>query len=134
MLTLKKMTANKVQVIVKPNTENGATQLLDYLYVKPTGAKEDIYTAGAHIKEGDGKTSMSVEVEYETLPATMNFHLEWSHPAWDGNWATDVNGVTAEMLCKEPEKPTAIDEIGQTISITKMIENGQLVIIREGRK
>ena len=134
LLTLKKMTANKVQVIVKPNTENGAKQMLDYLYVAPSGAKAPTYTAGADITEGDGEASMSVEVEYEALPATMNFTLKWSHPAWDGSWALDVKGVTAEKLCTESEKPTAIDEIGQTISITKTIENGQLVIIRDGVK
>ncbi|MDY2942943.1 MAG: fibronectin type III domain-containing protein [Paludibacteraceae bacterium] len=132
LLTLKKMTANKVQVIVKPNTENGATRMLDYLYVVPSGAKQGTYTAGADITEGDGVASLSVEVEYEALPATMNFTLKWSHPAWDGSWVLDVKGVTAEKLCTESEKPTAIDEIGQTISITKTIENGQIVIIREG--
>ena len=134
LLTLKKMTANKVQVIVKPNTENGAKRMLDYLYVEPTGAKAPTYTAGADIKEGDGVASLSVEVEYEALPATMNFTLKWSHPAWDGSWVLDVKGVTAEKLCTESEKPTAIDEIGQTISITKTIENGQIVIIRDGVK
>lgn len=132
LLTLKQTAANKVQVTVKPNTENGAVKLLDYLYVATSGAKEPIYTAGADIAEGDGETSMSVEVEYEALPATMNFHLEWSHPAWDGRWALDVNGVTASMFCSEE---TTIMPVESTPAqhVQKCIENGMLIIYRDNK-
>lgn len=132
LLTLKQTAANKVQVTVKPNTENGAVKLLDYLYVAPSGANEPIYTAGADIAEGDGETSMSVEVAYETLPATMDFHLEWSHPAWDGRWALDVKGVTASMLCSEE---TTIMPVESTPAqhVQKCIENGMLIIYRDNK-
>lgn len=132
LLTLKLTAANKVQITVKPNTENGATKLLDYLYVAPSGAKEATYTAGADIKEGDGETSMSVEVEYEALPATMNYHLEWSHPAWDGNWAMDVNGVTADMLCSG-ETSTVHTLATPAQNVQKRIENGMLIIYRDNK-
>ena len=132
LLTLKQTAANKVQVTVKPNTGNGATRLLDYLYVAPSGAKEATYTAGADIAEGNGMASMSVEVAYETLPATMDFHLEWSHPAWDGRWALDVNGVTASMLCSEE---TTIMPVESTPAqhVQKCIENGMLIIYRDNK-
>ena len=133
LLTLKLTAANKVQITVKPNTANGATKLLDYLYVAPSGAKAPTYTAGAHIEEG-GETSMSVEVEYEALPATMNFHLEWSNPAWDGNWAMDVNGVTADMLCSDKTPTDMPAAVTPAQNMQKRIENGQLVIIRDGVK
>lgn len=132
LLTLKQTAANKVQVTVKPNTENGAVKLLDYLYVAPSGAKEPTYTAGADITEGDGMASMSVEVAYEALPATMDFHLEWSHPAWDGRWALDVKGVTASMLCSEE---TTIMPVESTPAqhVQKCIENGMLIIYRDNK-
>lgn len=132
LLTLKQTAANKVQVTVKPNTENGAVKLLDYLYVAPSGAKAPTYTAGADITEGDGETSMSVEVVYEALPATMNFHLEWSHPAWDGRWALDVNGVTAAMLCSD--KTTTMPTVATPAQhVQKRIENGMLIIYRDNK-
>ncbi|MGM9825565.1 MAG: hypothetical protein ACI3Z8_03920 [Paludibacteraceae bacterium] len=132
LLTLKLTAANKVQITVKPNTENGATQLLDYLYVAPSGAKAPTYTAGADITEGNGEASMSVEVEYEALPATMNFHLEWSNPAWDGRWAMDVNGVTADMLCSD--KTTTMPAVATPAkSVQKRIENGMLIIYRDNK-
>ena len=132
LLTLKQTAANKVQVIVKPNTENGAVKLLDYLYVAPSGAKEGTYTAGADITEGDGMASMSVEVEYEALPATMDFRLEWSHPAWTGRWALDVKGVTASMFCSEE---TTIMPVESTPAqhVQKCIENGMLIIYRDNK-
>ena len=132
LLTLKQTAANKVQVTVKPNTENGAVKLLDYLYVAPSGAKEPTYTAGADITEGDGMASMSVEVAYEALPATMDFHLEWSHPAWDGRWALDVKGVTASMFCSEE---TTIMPVESTPAqhVQKCIENGMLIIYRDNK-
>ena len=132
LLTLRLTAANKVQVTVKPNTENGATKLLDYLYVASSGAKKATYTAGADITEGDGETSMSVEVAYEALPATMDFHLEWSHPAWDGRWALDVKGVTASMLCSEE---TTIMPVESTPAqhVQKCIENGMLIIYRDNK-
>ena len=132
LLTLKQTAANKVQVIVKPNTENGAVKLLDYLYVAPSGAKEATYTAGADITEGDGMASMSVEVAYEALPATMDFHLEWSHPAWDGRWAMNVNGVTADMLCSD--KTTTMPTVATpALHVQKRIENGMLIIYRDNK-
>lgn len=132
LLTLQLTAANKVQITVKPNTANGATKLLDYLYVAPSGAKEATYTAGADIAEGNGKASMSVEVEYEALPATMDFHLEWSHPAWDGRWAMDVNGVTAETLCSgETSIGHAVATPAQNVQ--KRIENGMLIIYRDNK-
>lgn len=132
LLTLKQTAANKVQVTVKPNTENGATKLLDYLYVAPSGAKEATYTAGADITEGDGMASMSVEVAYEALPATMDFHLEWSHPAWDGRWAMSVNGVTADMLCSG-ETSTVHTVATPAQNVQKRIENGMLIIYRDNK-
>ena len=132
LLTLKLTAANKVQITVKPNTENGATKLLDYLYVAPSGAKEATYTTGEDIAEGNGKASMSVEVEYEALPATMNFHLEWSHPAWDGRWAMDVNGVTADMLCSG-ETSTVHTVATPAQNVQKRIENGMLIIYRDNK-
>ena len=132
LLTLRLTAANKVQVTVKPNTENGAVKLLDYLYVAPSGAKEPTYTAGADITEGDGMASMSVEVAYEALPATMDFHLEWSHPAWDGRWAMSVNGVTASMLCFE-ETTTMPVESTPAQHVQKRIENGMLIIYRDNK-
>ena len=132
LLTLRLTAANKVQVTVKPNTGNGAVKLLDYLYVATSGAKEPIYTAGADITEGNGMASMSVEVAYEALPATMDFHLEWSHPAWDGRWALDVKGVTASMLCSEE---TTIMPVESTPAqhVQKCIENGMLIIYRDNK-
>ena len=132
LLTLRLTAANKVQITVKPNTGNGAVKLLDYLYVAPSGAKEATYTAGADIAEGDGMASMSVEVAYEALPATMDFHLEWSHPAWDGRWALDVSGVTASMLCSEE---TTIMPVESTPAqhVQKCIENGMLIIYRDNK-
>ena len=132
LLTLQLTAANKVQITVKPNTANGATQLLDYLYVAPSGAKEATYTAGEDIAEGNGKASMSVEVEYEALPATMDFHLEWSHPAWPGRWAMSVNGVTADMLCEE-ETTTMPVAVTPAQNMQKRIENGMLIIYRDGK-
>ena len=132
LLTLKQTAANKVQVTVKPNTENGATQLLDFLYVAPSGAKEATYTAGADITEGNGMASMSVEVEYEALPATMDFHLEWSNPAWIGRWAMDVNGVTADMLCSG-ETSTVHTLATPAQNVQKRIENGMLIIYRDNK-
>lgn len=132
LLTLKLTAANKVQITVKPNTENGATKLLDYLYVAPSGAKAPTYTAGEDIAAGDGETSMSVEVEYEALPATMNFHLEWSHPAWDGRWAVSVNGVTADMLCSG-ETSTVHTVATPAQNVQKRIENGMLIIYRDNK-
>ena len=132
LLTLKLTAANKVQITVKPNTENGATKLLDYLYVAPSGAKAATYTTGEDIAEGNGKASMSVEVEYEALPATMNFHLEWSHPAWDGRWAMDVNGVTADMLCSG-ETSTVHTVATPAQNVQKRIENGMLIIYRDNK-
>ncbi|MGN0235211.1 MAG: hypothetical protein ACI4BD_02700 [Paludibacteraceae bacterium] len=132
LLTLKQTTANKVQVTVKPNTENGATKLLDYLYVAPSGAKAATYIAGTDITDGDGETSMSVEVEYEALPATMNFHIEWSHPAWDGRWALDLNGVTAETLCSD--KTTTMPAAATPVkNVQKRIKNGMLIIYRDNK-
>ena len=117
---------------MKPNTQNGATKLLDYLYVAPSGAKEATYTAGADITEGNGMASMSVEVAYEALPATMDFHLEWSHPAWDGRWALDVKGVTASMFCSGE---TTIMPVESTPAqhVQKCIENGMLIIYRDNK-
>lgn len=132
LLTLRLTAANKVQVTVKPNTENGAVKLLDFLYVAPSGAKAPTYTAGADIAEGNGMASMSVEVEYETLPATMNFHLEWSNPAWDGRWALDVNGVTASMFCSE-EMTIMPVESTPAQHVQKCIENGMLIIYRDNK-
>lgn len=132
LLTIRSVAANKVQITVKPNTANGATQLLDYLYVAPSGAKEATYTAGADITEGDGMASMSVEVAYEALPATMNFHLEWSHPAWDGRWALDVNGVTADMFCSG-ETSTVHTLATPAQNVQKRIENGMLIIYRDNK-
>ena len=132
LLTLRLTAANKVQVTVKPNTGNGATKLLDYLYVATSGAKEPTYTAGADITEGNGKASMSVEVEYEALPATMDFHLEWSHPAWDGRWAMSVNGVTADMLCSG-ETSTVHTVATPAQNVQKRIENGMLIIYRDNK-
>lgn len=132
LLTLKQTAANKVQVTVKPNTENGAVNLLDYLYVAPSGAKEATYTAGEDIAEGNGEASMSVEVEYEALPATMNFHLEWSNPAWIGRWAMDVNGVTADMLCSG-ETSTVHTLATPAQNVQKRIENGMLIIYRDNK-
>ena len=132
LLTLRLTAANKVQITVKPNTGNGAVKLLDYLYVALSGAKEATYTAGEDIAEGNGKASMSVEVEYEALPATMNFHLEWSNPAWDGNWAMDVNGVTADMLCSG-ETSTVHTVATPAQNVQKRIENGMLIIYRDNK-
>lgn len=132
LLTLRLTAANKVQITVKPNTGNGAVKLLDYLYVAPSGAKAPTYTAGADIAEGNGKASMSVEVEYEALPATMDFHLEWSHPAWDGRWALDVNGVTASTLCTE--EPSSLSTVAvPSQNMQKRIENGMLIIYRDNK-
>ena len=132
LLTLRLTAANKVQVTVKPNTENGAVKLLDYLYVAPSGAKAPTYTAGADITEGNGMASMSVEVAYEALPATMDFHLQWSHPAWDGRWAMSVNGVTASMLCSE-ETTTMPTVATPAQHVQKRIENGMLIIYRDNK-
>ena len=132
LLTLRLTAATKVQVTVKPNTGNGATRLLDMLYVAPSGAKAPTYTAGADIAEGNGMASMSVEVAYEALPATMDFHLQWSHPAWDGRWAMSVNGVTASMLCSSE---TTIMPVESTPAqnVQKRIENGMLIIYRDNK-
>ena len=132
LLTLKLTAANKVQITVKPNTENGATKLLDFLYVAPSGAKAPTYTAGEDIEEGNGAASMSVEVEYEALPATMNFHLEWSNPKWDGRWALDVNGVTASMFCSG-ETSTVHTVATPAQNVQKRIENGMLIIYRDNK-
>ena len=132
LLTLRLTAANKVQITVKPNTGNGAVKLLDILYVAPSGAKEQTYTAGADITEGNGMASMSVEVAYEALPATMDFHLEWSHPAWDGRWALDVKGVTASMLCSE-ETTTMPAVATPAQHVQKRIENGMLIIYRDNK-
>ena len=88
--------------------------------------------AGEDIAAGDGETSMSVEVEYEALPATMNFHLEWSHPAWDGRWAVSVNGVTADMLCSG-ETSTVHTVATPAQNVQKRIENGMLIIYRDNK-
>lgn len=132
LLTIRSVAANKVQITVKPNTANGATQLLDYLYVAPSGAKEATYTAGADIAEGAGSASLSVEVAYEALPATMDFHLEWSHPAWDGRWAVSVNGVTADMFCSG-ETSTVHTFATPAQNVQKRIENGMLIIYRDNK-
>ena len=42
------------------------------------------------------------------LPRPTRFKLEWSHPAWEGRWALDVNGVTADMLCSDKTKTKSI--------------------------
>ena len=132
LLTLRLTAANKVQITVKSNTGNGAVKLLDYLYVAPSGAKEPTYTAGADIAEGNGMASMSVEVAYEALPATMDFRSEWSHPVWTGRWAMSVNGVTADMLCSEVT--TTMPAVATPAQhVQKCIENGMLIIYRDNK-
>lgn len=127
LLTLLKVSETTLRVVVRPNYENGATKKLDYLYVAPAAMAAQ--STGADTDNG-GVDEMQLDVVYDAMPATINLHIEWSHPAWPGRWACDVNGVTAEELCEDTPATTLENVANSTIK--KTLKNGVLVIEANG--
>ena len=134
LLTISNPNGNVVRVTVKPNKANGATKNLDYLRVYAPGSqKEDfIYEAGKQsANEADGKASLSVDITYATMPERIDLlEIKWSQPAWDGEWAMNVTQLSPLSFCKDGT--TALSEAETDTKATKVIRNGQLVIVRDG--
>lgn len=130
ILTLTKKNETTVMVTLTPNFANGANKNLDFLYVDPKfGAP---ITTGADIDAGDGVTSLSVDVVYaDAIPATMNFTIQWSQPAWGGRWSMDVLNVAIAELCPE-ETTTLMNGASANKSIIKRFVNGQLILSVDG--
>lgn len=133
LLTIAKGTGNNVIVKVKNNNAAGNTKTgLNYLWVNAEGSKGVVrYGDGSH-NEADVE-EVSVVVEFEEARENYNFiNIHWSYSGWEGEWALDGLQVKASELCDEGSTPTAIDNTVVGEKAIKTIENGQLVIIKNG--
>ena len=98
LVSLIKKSETSVRLVVK--SADAATKNLDLLYVEAAGANPGAITEGSDVAEGDLR-EMSVDITYPTAPAKYTFMIQWSHPAWDGRWQTNLNDITPEQLCTE---------------------------------
>lgn len=130
LVSLYQLNATTVRLTLVPNYQAGATANLDLLYVEAAGAEPAAYTAGADIASGEGVKTLSVDITYTQMPAQCTFTVMWSNPAWDGRWAVTLDNVDVALFC--PEDFTALPYVENAAACTKRMENGQLVIIRDG--
>lgn len=75
--------ANEYKLTVKPNTANGNTSKLDYIYV--IGGGNSPYPAEAGADEG-GNSYDELSVTFTNSNATASFTIQWSTPGWGGRW------------------------------------------------
>jgi len=128
LLTVRKISNNSVGVTVKPN--NGGIDVFDYVKVELGGVGKELGTVG-------GTTPTNTEIVYTDL-ASLSFSLNifWHNSKWDveaGRWTTNQFNVSESELCTE-SPATAIDNTNADAQAVKVIENGQLVIIKNGVK
>ncbi|MBO5619006.1 MAG: hypothetical protein J5902_03375 [Paludibacteraceae bacterium] len=135
LLTIAKGEGNNIIVKVKNNNANGNTKTgLNYLWVSAEGATSAkvVYGDGTHT-EADVE-EVSVVVPFDAAKESYNFSsIHWAYSGWDGEWAIDGLVVKASELCEEGIG-TAIDNTEVAEKAVKMIENGQLFIIKNGVK
>lgn len=134
LLTISNPSGNIIRVTVKPNKDNGASKNLDYLRVYAPGAEKEgfVYEAGAQsADEADAKESLSVDITYANMPERIDlFEIQWSQPAWDGVWVTNITSLTPASLCKDVN--TMLPIVKTKAPVHKIIVNGQFIIIRDG--
>lgn len=134
LLTISNPSGNIIRVTVKPNKGNGASKNLDYLRVYAPGSEKEgfVYEAGAQSADAaDAKESLSVDITYANMPESISLlEIQWSQPAWDGTWSTNITSLTPASFCKDVNTMLPVVEAGTTVH--KTIVNGQLVIIRDG--
>ena len=135
LLTIAKGEGYNIIVKVKNNNANGNTKTgLNYLWVSAEGATSAkvVYGDGTHT-EADVE-EVSVVVPFDAAKESYNFSsIHWAYSGWDGEWAIDGLVVKASELCEEGIG-TAIDNTEVAEKAVKMIENGQLFIIKNGVK
>lgn len=124
LLTITAIEGGKTRVTVAQDATKN-TKTFDYLQV--TG----LASVGADVEDG-GKTELSVEFTTPTPDANGEITLEilWSNPGWPGRWMVQNIKAKATDAC-EVTIPTAVDNI-EAGKVVKTIENGQVVIIRDG--
>ncbi len=135
LLTISKADGNNIKVAVKNNNEAGNTKEgLNFLWVNAANSTGVVrYGNGTH-DEADVE-EVSVIVEFETAQESFNFiNIHWAYSGWVGEWAIDGLIVPLDELCDESgaSDPTSIDNAIVAPAALKMIENGQLIIIRDG--
>ena len=121
-----KISDSSVGVTVKPN--NNGADVFDFVSVILNGVGKDLGSVG-------GSTPTDTEIEFTGL-ASLSFPINilWHHSQWadaGGRWTTNQFNVAESELCIE-STPTAIGEIETSANVQKMIENGQLIIIKNG--
>ena len=126
LLTIRKISNNSVGVTVKPNNEGA--DVFDFVSVILNGVGKELGTVG-------GTTPTDTEIEFTGL-ASLSFPINilWHHSKWadaGGRWTTQEFNVAESELCLEAPA-TAIDHVATKANVIKVIENGQLVIIRDG--
>ena len=87
--------ANEYTLTVKPNTANGNTSKLDYLYVIASGNSP--YPAEAGTDEG-GVSYDELSVTFSNSNASANFTIQWSTPGWDGRWQCTPEVIFSKIV------------------------------------
>ena len=135
LLTIAKADGNNVKVAIKNNAEAGNTKEgLNYLWVNASNSTGVVrYGDGTHAEQD--VEEVSVIVEFNDAQESLNFiNIHWAYSGWEGEWAIDGLAVAIDELCveDEPSDPTSIEGTNVAPKAVKMIENGQLIIIRDG--
>ncbi|MCM1034624.1 MAG: hypothetical protein NC038_03080 [Paludibacter sp.] len=130
LVSIYQLNATTVRLQVTPNTAAGATRALDLLYVEAAGAEPVAYTVGEDIAEGEGSEKLYVDIKYSVMPALCSFSIQWSHPAWEGRWAATLKDVDTAAFCTD--EITALETVATQEQCTKLMQNGQLIILRNG--
>ena len=140
LLTISNPSGNIIRVTVKPNKGNGATKNLDYLRVYAPGSEKEgfVYEAGAQSADAaDAKESLSVDITYANMPERIDlFEIQWSQPAWDGTWSTNITSLTPVSFCTNvaPDTPDETIEITTARLDNISLQNGEVVLQLEARK
>lgn len=101
--------ANEYTLTVKPNTANGNTSKLDYIYV--IGGGNSPYPAEAGTDEG-GTSYDELSVTFTNSNASASFTIQWSTPGWGGRWQCTPADVPLSSLaacgsaCADAVAPT----------------------------
>ena len=131
LLTIKRAADFSLIVSIRNNNANGNPQTgLNYMWVSATGATNNNATYGSH--DIDNSEEISVKVKFDAAQDSYHFNnIHWAYAGFGGEWAIDGLDVLASELC-EDGVTTSIDSNIVAPKVLKMIENGQLIIIRDG--
>ncbi|MBQ7696983.1 MAG: Ig-like domain-containing protein [Paludibacteraceae bacterium] len=89
--------ANEYQLSIKPNSGNGNTKQLDYLYaIIGDGGTTTPYPIVAGTDENSVEDELSATFTYTGGVSTMT--IQWSYPEWGGRWQCTLENIDLSAL------------------------------------